>query len=169
MVLYASGLGRSCTRWLYCVPQYAEHVQTSSVTLFIENSYHGKYLSPTDLVLLINFQISATGAGALGLGAALVEILAQEMRTCHKFHVWDTRQQSHSIDRRQEYAAMCCGCIQQDANISGTDTPCGRFSPFYWLLSGFQIIDHVALFVLAFSWVLCHLCPIGCIEYVSSR
>lgn len=84
-------------------------------------------------VILINFQISATGAGALGLGAALVEILAQEMRTCHKYHVWDTRQQSHSIDTRQEPAAKCCGCIQQKANIAGTYTPCGGFSPCYWL------------------------------------
>ncbi|KAG0615962.1 hypothetical protein M758_5G079600 [Ceratodon purpureus] len=66
-------------------------------------------------------EISATGARILGIGAALVEILAQEMRTCKSYHVPENMQEalSDSNGIRQDHAAECCGCIHQDSKCTG--------------------------------------------------
>lgn len=109
-------------------------VQTSLPTwlniIFIEallkicNIDYRKYLSFVDLVVSLYVQISATGARTLGMGAALVEILAQEMRTCNNFHVQENLQQAlaDSNGRRQNHAAECCGCSHHDAKSAGTYT-----------------------------------------------
>lgn len=67
-------------------------------------------------------QTSATGARTLGVGTALVEILAREIWTCNNYHVLENVQQvlTDPNGRGQDQAAECCGCIHQDAKSAGT-------------------------------------------------
>jgi len=73
-------------------------------------------------MVLLYVQTSATGARNFGMGIVLVEISAQEMWTCKKYHVFENLQLTESSNRRSDRAADCCGCIHQDAKSAGTDT-----------------------------------------------
>jgi hypothetical protein len=134
-IVYKMMLGCSCFEWvILCVVAIEnDQVQTylatwltiSFLLKLLQKSLilnYLRFLSYGHQELLLHFQISATDARALGIGAALVEILAQERRTCEYYHVPERLQPalSNFNGRLQDHAAECCGCIHQDSKGSGT-------------------------------------------------
>nr|XP_024365719.1 uncharacterized protein LOC112277514 isoform X2 [Physcomitrium patens] len=65
-------------------------------------------------------ETSTTDASTLGMATVLVEILAQEFRTCNHCHVSKNLKQAlpASNTRHQGNAAECCGCLQQDGKCT---------------------------------------------------
>ena len=124
-------LGCYCFEWvILCVvaiqnDQVQTYLATWLTISFLLKSLslnYLRFLSYGHQEVLLHVQISATDARALGIGAALVEILAQERRTCEYYHVPESLQPalSNFNGGLQDHAAECCGCIHQDSKGTGT-------------------------------------------------